>query len=102
MKPIPRGAYELMSGKLNVPLPDQPALNRPSVDGIRLKARWSDIETTPGIYNWYNLDDAIAQVAVKGKKCGISVNAGIDCPAWLYTDPFNAVGYLLQDTGGNA
>jgi hypothetical protein len=101
MKPIPRGAYELMSGKLDQPLPDQSALNRPSIDGIRLKAAWKNIETSPGVYNWANIDGAIAQVIAKAKKCGLSVNAGIDCPAWLYSGrelATHAQAYVLIDT----
>ena len=104
LKPGPKGAYEDMNGKLNVPLPNQTALGRPTIDGIRLKARWRDIETSPGTYVWTNLDNAIAQVTSKGKKCGIEIGSGHECPAWLYSGPeipTHAVPYVLQD-GPNA
>src|SRR6059058_3748407 len=38
--------------------------------------------------------------AANNKKCGISINAGKDCPAWLYAAPYNAQSYTMQDTPG--
>jgi hypothetical protein len=102
LKPIPTGAYELMQGKLDSPLTNQTALDRPSIDGIKLKADWADIEQTPGVYNWTNLDNALAQVRAKGKKAGLSVNGGSGCPAWLYQAPYSAQSYTLIDTGNDA
>jgi hypothetical protein len=67
---------------------------------VRWKVRWSDIEVTPDTYTWQYLDDAVALTASNGKKCGISINAAIDCPAWLYAAPYNAQSYIMQDTSG--
>ena len=63
-----------------------------------LDVRWSDIEVTPNNYTWQYLDDAVALAATNNKTCGISINAGKDCPEWLYAPPYNAQSYTLVDT----
>lgn len=104
MKPYPVGIYNDMNNKLDVPLPNQTSLDLPDIDGIVLKGRWKDIETSPGTFVWTNLDGAIAQVVTKGKLCGIEINAGWECPAWLYSGggiPTHASSYTLIDTPGH-
>src|SRR3982750_2936836 len=76
------------------------AISNLNCDGVRWKVRWSDIEAAPDTYTWQYLDDAVAWAATNNKKCGIHVNAGKDCPAWLYAAPYNARSYTYQDTPG--
>ena len=76
------------------------AISNANCDGVRWLLRWSDVEATPDIYTWQYLDDAVAWAATNNKKCGISINAGKDCPAWLYAAPYNAQFYTMQDTPG--
>lgn len=42
-------------------------------DGARLQMRWSKIETSQGVYNWANIDIALAEMASLGKRVGISI-----------------------------
>jgi hypothetical protein len=103
-KEAPKGMYIFSSGKLSATnqafTSAGTAISNANCDGVRWKVRWSDIEVTPDTYTWQYLDDAVALVAANNKKCGISVNAGIDCPAWLYAAPYNAQSYTMQDTPG--
>jgi uncharacterized repeat protein (TIGR01451 family) len=104
MKEAPKGMYIFSSGKLSATnqafTSAGTAIGNANCDGVRWKVRWSDIEATPDTYTWKYLDDAVALAAMNNKKCGISINAGIDCPAWLYAAPYNAQSYTMQDTPG--
>ena len=55
-----------------------------TVDGLRIRLAWKDIETADGVYDWSPIDECLALSATNGKVLGISVGAGIGCPAWLY------------------
>src|SRR5438067_10117542 len=74
------------------------AISHANCDGVRWLLRWSDVEATPDTYTWQYLDDAVAWAAANNKKCGISINAGRDCPTWLFAAPYKAQSYTLQDT----
>jgi uncharacterized repeat protein (TIGR01451 family) len=104
MKEAPKGMYIFSSGKLSATnqavTSAGTAISNANCDGVRWKVRWSDIEATPDTYTWQYLDDAVALAATNNKKCGISINAGADCPAWLYAAPYNAQSYTMQDTPG--
>src|SRR5881398_532134 len=103
-KEAPKGMYIFSSGKLSATnqafTSAGTAISNANCDGVRWKVRWSDIEVTPDTYTWQYLDDAVALAAANSKKCGISINAGTDCPAWLYAAPYNAQSYTMQDTPG--
>src|SRR5438270_5564990 len=102
MKEAPKGMYILSGGKLSATsqavTSAGTAISNANCDGVRWKVRWSEIEATPDTYTWQYLDDAVAWAAANNKKCGISINAGTDCPAWLYAAPYSAQSYTLQDT----
>jgi uncharacterized repeat protein (TIGR01451 family) len=104
MKEAPKGMYIFSGGKLSATnqafTSAGTAISNANCDGVRWKVRWSDIEATPDTYNWQYLDDAVALAAANNKKCGISINAGTDCPAWLYAAPYNAQSHTMQDTPG--
>ena len=104
MKEAPEGMYIFSGGKLSATnqavISAGTAISNANCDGVRWKVRWSDIEAIPDTYTWLYLDDAVALAASNNKKCGISVNAGIDCPAWLYAAPYNAQSYTMRDTPG--
>jgi hypothetical protein len=65
---------------------------------VRWNIKWSDIEGTPDHNTWQYLDDAVALAATNNKTCGIFIDAGTHCPAWLYAAPYNAQSYALVDT----
>ena len=102
MKEAPKGMYIYPSGFLSATnqafTSAGTAISNANCDGVRWLLRWSDVEATPDIYTWQYLDDAVALAAANNKKCGISINAGKDCPAWLYAAPYNAQFYTMQDT----
>src|SRR6184192_1383202 len=102
MKEAPKGMYIFSSGKLSATnqafTSAGTAISNANCDGVRWLLRWSDVEATPDTYIWQYLDDAVAWAAANNKKCGISINAGKDCPAWLYAAPYNAQFYTMQDT----
>ncbi len=104
MKEAPKGMYIFPSGFLSATnqafSSAGTAISNANCDGVRWLLRWSDVEATPDTYNWQYLDDAVAWSAANNKKCGISINAGTDCPAWLYAAPYNAESYTMQDTPG--
>src|SRR2546423_1233623 len=104
MKEAPKGMYIFSGGKLSATnqafTSAGTAISNANCDGVRWKVRWSDVEATPDTYTWQYLDDAVALAAAHNKKCGISINAGIDCPAWLYAAPYNAQSYTMHDTSG--
>src|ERR1700730_2889490 len=101
-KEAPKGMYIFSSGALSAThqavTSAGTAISNANCDGVRWNVRWSDIEATPDTYTWQYLDDAVALAAANNKKCGISINAGADCPAWLYAAPYSAQSYTLQDT----
>src|SRR5437764_6297052 len=101
-KEAPKGMYIFSSGWLSAThqavTSAGTAISNANCDGVRWKVRWSAIETIPDTYTWQYLDDAVALAAANNKKCGISINAGKDCPAWLYAAPYNAQFYTMQDT----
>src|SRR6476619_7899750 len=102
LKEAPKGMYVFSSGFLSATnqavTSAGTAISNANCDGVRWLLRWSDVEATPDIYTWQYLDDAVALAAANNKKCGISINAGKDCPAWLYAAPYNAQFYTMQDT----
>src|SRR5438094_6176262 len=104
LKEAPKGMYIFSTGWLSAThqavTAAGSAISNANCDGVRWKVRWSDIETIPDTYTWQYLDDAVALAAANNKKCGISINAGKDCPAWLYAAPYNAQSYVMQDTPG--
>jgi uncharacterized repeat protein (TIGR01451 family) len=104
MKEAPKGMYIFPSGFLSATnqavTSAGTAISNANCDGVRWLLRWSDVEATPDTYTWQYLDDAVAWAAANNKKCGISINAGKDCPVWLYAAPYNAESYTMQDTPG--
>jgi uncharacterized repeat protein (TIGR01451 family) len=102
MKEAPKGMYIFSGGWLSATnqavTSAGSAISNANCDGVRWKLRWSDVEATPNTYTWQYLDDAVALAAAHNKKCGISINAGKDCPAWLFAAPYNAQSYIMQDT----
>lgn len=86
-KPRPAGIFDLPAAITQDsrigPIDKHPWLN-PVVDGLRIRVAWKDIETADGVYDWSLIDECLATAATSGKVVGISVGAGIGCPAWLY------------------
>lgn len=70
----------------------------PEVKAVSLSTGWSVIEQEPGVYDWSEMDEAIAYWAGLGKTinmrlCTDSLTLNQDviygCPPWLYEEPYN-------------
>ena len=93
-KPFPSGVIRLFSTNVAKPEND-PSWNNGNLDGMRLRPLWSDIQTTPGAYDWTSVD-AILDVAGQHEKfIGLSVTAGVNSPQWVYDA--GAIKYKLKD-----
>jgi len=60
---LPRGVSDLIQGGGNIAAS---ALSNPNVDGVSVRAHWSDVETADGVYNWSYLDEKINQSSAAG------------------------------------
>jgi Beta-galactosidase len=53
------------------------------VDGFFLSRGWSQIETSPGTYDFTSLDQDIQTVAAAGKKATLGIGGGAQAPSWI-------------------
>jgi hypothetical protein len=56
----------------------------PDVDGLSLRAGWSEVESVEGSFDWSVFGPALAQAESHGKKVMLRVLAGVNAPDWLY------------------
>ncbi|QDU69326.1 beta-galactosidase [Engelhardtia mirabilis] len=57
---------------------------RPFVDGILVRVPWSDLEPSPGVYDWSLIEDQVTKVASHGKRIALGIVQGDGgTPAWL-------------------
>jgi Beta-galactosidase len=84
---LPRGVSDLIRGGGDIAAS---ALSNPNVDGISIRAHWSDVETADGVYNWSYLDAKINQASAAGKwvtlrvsTAGGGVSQGGLVPDWV-------------------
>ena len=82
MKAGPKGVACLMNP--NEYLPNNTCWTNPNVKIVALRSHWRLIEASPGVYDWSYFDQAVALAKQHGKKISMSVDAGIDSPAWVY------------------
>jgi hypothetical protein len=88
--------------------PDAPALAQaatlayitdPGVSGFTLEVKWSDIEPSPGVFDWSTIDFYALPVAAAGKPIKIGIVAGGATPSWLYTSPYNVPNATILSSG---
>jgi hypothetical protein len=53
------------------------------VDGVSWVFTWKDIEPSPGVFNWKNVDAAIAASSSSGRKTILRVLGGAYSPSWV-------------------
>ncbi|MCA0351114.1 MAG: beta-galactosidase [Chloroflexi bacterium] len=68
------------------------------VHGGLVRIPWNLLETSPGVYNWQQVDLVVAKIRAAGKYWSLAVLAGPATPNWLYETPYNAprIRYLFQ------
>lgn len=83
----PRGCFAGTNGTEALTMSNQ------ECRGVLLSVHWSDIETSPGVFNFTNLDNKIYTVVSAGLKYSLAVAAGaFGSPEWLIN--YNDVEYL--------
>jgi dienelactone hydrolase len=59
----------------------------PNLTGVFIRARWDDVHTGPGQFNWTEIDAEIAHAVRHGKLFSIAFKAGVKgTPKWIF-DP---------------
>lgn len=66
-------------------LASEPCWGNPNIAGVVLRTDWATVEPALGQYNWSFLDTGIDLARANGKKIGISVDAGVYTPSWVYS-----------------
>lgn len=99
LKPEVRGIYYLtpVEGVRHTNLKSLDAWNNSNVVGVAIRAAWSELERSPGQFNWSYLDEAIRIAGENKKFVAISAIAGIYSPDWVFSSA-----KLLQLTGRDA
>jgi hypothetical protein len=66
-------------------LANEPCWGNPNIAGVVLRTDWATVEPALGRYNWGFLDTGISLGQANRKKIGISVDAGVYTPSWVYS-----------------
>jgi Beta-galactosidase len=81
-KMIPRGVFSLGPGAEPA---DAQVLASPAVDGISVRQPWSNLERSPGVFDWSFLDSEISRAAKAGKMVLVRIlTEGPAVPKWVY------------------
>jgi hypothetical protein len=96
-KPDPGGIIRLFSTDVAKP-ENSPSWTNPSLDGMRIRPDWSDIQPSSSTFQWSAIDVVLNLGTQHGKSIGMSVAAGIVTPQWVYNA--GATKYQLQDDSG--
>jgi hypothetical protein len=75
-------------------------LTNTSVDGLAIRAKWSTLEVSDGVFDWSEIDSVIATAAAHGKKVSISVEAGIFSPSWVYAEGAQSFQFVWDRSWG--
>lgn len=62
----------------------RPYLENPDLDGLSLRAGWSEVEPAEGAYDWSLFDPVIAHAVRHAKKVMLRVLPGARTPEWVY------------------
>lgn len=96
-KPDPGGIIRLFSTDVAKP-ENSPSWTNPSLDGMRIRPDWSDIQPNSSTFQWSAVDVVLNLGTQHGKSIGMSVAAGVVTPQWVYNA--GATKYQLQDGSG--
>tara|TARA_B100000282_G_scaffold159861_1_gene115483 strand:+ start:411 stop:1406 length:996 start_codon:yes stop_codon:yes gene_type:complete len=73
----PSGIFSSHHGRGNM------VANHPLARGVLIRARWAEIEKTPGQFDFSRIDTQLRQFKDAGKKWSLGVVAGHSSPSWL-------------------
>lgn len=80
--PKPRGTFASAGGT------EAAVVGHAQVLGVLARAGWSEIEPTPGAYEFQRIDGQIQLAKAKGKGFSLAILGGPSAPAWLYEAPY--------------
>jgi hypothetical protein len=90
-KMIPRGVFSLGPGAEPA---DAEVLASPAVDGISVRQPWSNLERSPGVFDWSFLDSEISRAAKAGKMVLVRIlTEGPAVPKWVYAKGVQTFGF---------
>ena len=72
----------------------------PFLRGLAFNQQWSDIERSPGVFDWSALDRALEKAVARGQYLYLSIGVGPDAPEWIYQQGVPAVRTDGQMHGG--
>jgi len=89
----PRGCFAGTNGF------GQAVISHPEVRGVLLAVRWSNIEVSPGVFDFTSLNSKIDQVEAAGLKFTIAITAGATgSPDWLIDDfGVDFISYMFRE-----
>jgi len=86
------GVYYL--GTSNIPINTSNYAN-PNINGVVVRFRWGDVETSPGVFNWTYVDGEIAKATTYGKKVSLQP---LGKPNWLASIGAQQYYYIEEST----
>lgn len=93
------GLYALGTSSSTPQVPAAVEAN-PYVDGVALRFSWATLEPAEGQFAWTTLDNEVQTAASHGKKVALSVAAGYNTPAWVYTAGARSFSFIWSSTWG--
>jgi hypothetical protein len=76
-------------------------LQSSTVSGFALRAYWSAIEPTKGVYNWSDFDQNLAIAEANNKNVSLSVTPGVVSPAWVISEGAKYINIAAGTTRAN-
>ena len=89
-----KGVYSLMEVSAPVELS---VLKLSFVEGVSIRARWSEIEPQEGKFDWSYLDNALSEVKKANKMAMLRVLPGASSPQWIYNKGVATMEYTGTD-----
>jgi TPR repeat protein len=90
LEPYPVGSYVGLSDS-NPTIEREPCWTNSDIWGVLLRAVWSDVEATTGVYDWSYFDKSLQLCKQYGKKAQLCLIGGWRSPNWIYSlgaEPF--------------
>jgi hypothetical protein len=86
----PRGVFALNGRNSNHPSPD--LFSNPHFSGLFFNRNWDVVEIQPGVFNWTDYDQIVADAETSGKQVMLGVHQGLlgdGLPYWLSVPLFS-------------
>jgi hypothetical protein len=84
LKRYPVGSYVCLPGS-DPAIETEACWTNPDIRGVLLRAVWSNVEQTTGVYDWSYFDKGLQLCQQYGKKAQLCLIAGWRSPNWIYS-----------------